>query len=103
VSPLELSVLRSQFGSMQKTLRFKRHKEKQFVLQMGRCFYCREKFYEDYQIIKAGVVVNRYRHIEVDHIVSLSKGGTNDYSNLVLSCQPCNLEKEKEGWVNPRG
>jgi len=31
--------------------------------------------------------------LEVDHIIPVSKGGTNDIENLVTSCQPCNLGK----------
>jgi hypothetical protein len=29
----------------------------------------------------------------IDHVIPLSKGGSNDKSNLVLSCVRCNLEK----------
>lgn len=29
----------------------------------------------------------------VDHVVPLSKGGTNDYENLRLSCARCNRDK----------
>lgn len=31
--------------------------------------------------------------LEVDHIVPLSKGGTDDYLNLITSCLPCNRGK----------
>jgi len=31
--------------------------------------------------------------LEVDHIIPVSKGGTNDIEKLVTSCQPCNLGK----------
>jgi hypothetical protein len=34
-----------------------------------------------------------YGDIHIDHIVPLSKGGTNDIENLALSCKPCNLRK----------
>jgi len=32
----------------------------------------------------------------IDHIVPLAVGGTNDLSNLQLSCAPCNLKKGKQ-------
>lgn len=57
---------------------------KRMVLQRsaGRCWYC-------------GCVLNvlgqQTNHI--DHIVPVSKGGTNDPSNLVASCRQCNTEK----------
>lgn len=31
--------------------------------------------------------------LQVDHIVPVSKGGTNDILNLITSCQPCNAGK----------
>jgi 5-methylcytosine-specific restriction endonuclease McrA len=31
--------------------------------------------------------------IEIDHVVPLSKGGSNDLSNLVTACKPCNQAK----------
>lgn len=33
--------------------------------------------------------------LEVDHIVPLSKGGANDFSNLQSLCKKCHLEKSK--------
>jgi len=45
--------------------------------QKGKCAACFKK-------------LNKYH---IDHIVPLSKKGTNDKSNLQLLCAPCNLEK----------
>lgn len=46
--------------------------------QKRKCAYCRCKLGLDYH---------------VDHIVPLSKGGTNDRSNIQVACPKCNLEK----------
>lgn len=49
-----------------------------FKAQKGRCAYCHIKVRDDYH---------------VDHITALSRGGTNDRSNLQILCRPCNLSK----------
>lgn len=48
-------------------------------LQRGRCAYCRVK------------LKGKKKH--VDHITALKNGGTNDRSNLQITCQPCNQAK----------
>lgn len=47
--------------------------------QRGRCFWCGEK------------VGSKYH---VDHVVPLSKGGSNGPSNIVIACPSCNLRKK---------
>ena len=49
-----------------------------YRLQRGRCAYCRTALKEKYH---------------VDHILPLARGGTNDRSNLQLTCVDCNLRK----------
>jgi len=49
-----------------------------FVLQKGKCACCLKSIKKGYQ---------------VDHIVALSKGGSNDKYNLQLLCAPCNSFK----------
>lgn len=49
-----------------------------YGLQGGKCAYCKKK-------------VGRKYHI--DHIVPLSKGGSNWAANLQILCQPCNQRK----------
>lgn len=51
-----------------------------FERDHGHCAYC-----------KGQLLYNETWHI--DHIKPISKGGTNDLTNLVLSCARCNLEK----------
>lgn len=46
--------------------------------QGGKCAYCRTGLKSKYH---------------VDHILALSKGGSNDRSNLQILCQPCNQSK----------
>lgn len=54
------------------------------ILQEHKCFYCEEE-YTDYH---------------VDHMIPLSRGGTNDISNLAIACPSCNLRKHaKMPWV----
>ena len=49
-----------------------------FVLQKGRCADCQRSIKKGYHI---------------DHIQPLSKGGTNNRSNIQLLCQSCNCRK----------
>lgn len=50
-----------------------------FKAQRGRCAYCRTPLKPGYH---------------VDHITALSKGGSNDRSNLQLLCALCNIKKK---------
>lgn len=50
-----------------------------FRMQKGMCAYCR-------------VSLKKVRTHE-DHITALSRGGSNDRSNLQILCKPCNLTK----------
>jgi 5-methylcytosine-specific restriction endonuclease McrA len=46
--------------------------------QKGRCFWCQEK-------------VGRSYH--VDHVMPISRGGSNGPENIVIACASCNLSK----------
>jgi len=52
--------------------------QQQVERQKSRCYYCKVKLSKVYH---------------ADHIVPLSRGGTNDISNIVLACPACNLRK----------
>lgn len=47
--------------------------------QRGRCWYCGAIFQDS--------------HYHADHRIPLSRGGSNDPSNIVLACPTCNLSK----------
>ena len=51
--------------------------------QENKCYYCSKPFFNGN--------LERDRHIE--HKIPLSRGGSNDISNIVLSCSKCNREK----------
>lgn len=46
----------------------------------GRCFYC-------------GIKVEPFGNWEPDHLLPKSRGGRDEFSNLVVACQPCNRSK----------
>jgi len=60
----------------------------QFKAQGGRCWWCGKK-------LKLTVKHNTRTRIgyDVDHRIPLTKGGSNDPSNLVLACPSCNSSK----------
>ena len=56
-----------------------------FDLQRGMCPVCRQKLPDAYH---------------VDHVVALSRGGSNDPDNLQLLCPPCNASKHAKDPVS---
>jgi len=53
-----------------------------YKLQSYKCVYC-----------KCSILNNNYH---IDHIMPLSKGGTNELSNIQLLCPDCNLKKNNK-------
>ena len=53
----------------------------QYDRQKGRCYYCDILVHDEYH---------------VDHVIPLSKGGSNGPDNLVISCPPCNRSKHNK-------
>lgn len=56
-----------------------------FKAAKGRCFYCDRKVKEDGK--------NSDETFVVDRLTPKKRGGTDDFSNLVCSCQSCNTSK----------
>jgi 5-methylcytosine-specific restriction endonuclease McrA len=50
--------------------------------QEGHCAYC-----------GIGIFPDLYKDMHIDHVMPLSRGGSNAPDNLVLTCQPCNQSK----------
>lgn len=59
-------------------------------LQAERCFYCFASLLGDDGTVNG---FNNPTTCHKDHFLSLVSGGTNDISNIVLSCPSCNHEK----------
>jgi 5-methylcytosine-specific restriction endonuclease McrA len=53
-----------------------------FEQQDGLCFYCGELLYSSFD-----------KEVHIEHKTPISRGGTSDISNLVLSCSACNFAK----------
>ena len=49
----------------------------------GKCFYCKTASAEQPSVLE----------MTIDHVEALAIGGTNDLTNLVVACKPCNQKK----------
>lgn len=52
--------------------------KQQYENQRGKCYYCHKKVGNDYH---------------VDHVIPLSRGGSNGPENIVIACPTCNCSK----------
>ncbi len=57
--------------------------QQQYKNQRGKCYYCKKKVGKTYH---------------VDHVIPLSKGGSNGPENIVIACPRCNLRKNANIW-----
>lgn len=62
-------------------------KQRVYNATQGRCYYCNTTL---------GGFSRRYHRWEIDHYYPISRGGTNDFSNLVASCFACNRAKSSK-------
>lgn len=54
---------------------------------------------DNYRCVECGAT-NKETTLEIDHIIPVSKGGTNDISNLQTLCKACNRAKSATIWDN---
>lgn len=73
------SITWREYQELRKTEAFKKWWKRQYARQHALCYYCK--------------ITLKDKRVNVEHIIPMSKGGTNKYKNLVLSCAPCNKEK----------
>jgi 5-methylcytosine-specific restriction endonuclease McrA len=65
-----------------------------------------EELYAKQQHHCAGCGASIRKRYEVDHIIPVTRGGTNDISNIQLLCMPCNRTKHNklpEQWAREQG
>lgn len=69
----------------------------QLKRQKGKCYWCGKKLNKDVDVDAP----------QVDHVIPLARGGTNDISNIVIACAACNQSKNdslpSEWRNNPSG
>lgn len=59
----------------------------------GVCYYCGRKLENENVLDWGGKVVAVQHYWNVDHMLPVSKGGTNDIENLAPACKGCNSFK----------
>lgn len=64
--------------------------KRRLVLVDPCCIYCRRPLYYDHP--EHGRLPDQ-KYATLDHLVPISKGGTDDDLNLVLACSACNVAK----------
>lgn len=85
--------------------------KRQFGIQGGKCYYCLRPFPHKESVrnrlgkrYKRGYITAIY---DIEHLVPISRGGSNYPYNVVLACAPCNIakgtqtDKEFTGLVKP--
>ena len=71
----------------------RRRKRRALALRDGAsCFYCGRQ-------LATGEPFSRPT---IEHVVPVSRGGSNALENLVLACKPCNLAKGDQIWEGGR-
>lgn len=94
----ELARLRSRISTMRRRVKVGNFERSDLMAmyeeQENRCAYC-------------GITIfwNIPNDIHVDHVIPVTKSGTNDLDNLALTCADCNLSKHDlslEEWMTTR-
>lgn len=80
--------------------RIKTHREKAFVEQSGRCFYCSAEMWLDRPerfASKHGLSERQARRFQctAEHLVARCDGGPDSQNNIVAACAFCNSTRHK--------
>jgi 5-methylcytosine-specific restriction endonuclease McrA len=100
------SDLRRKFQQLKGTRRYRKRIDELKRSLDGNCTYCGHALFEDEVVMyrhpeefwklypdMPRSFINRTWHYQVDHVIPLSRGGTNDFSNFTLACPTCNNRK----------
>lgn len=67
-----------------------------YRLTEGKCFYCFRGLAHDEEISCDGFAPDGKELLTVDHVIPRSRGGVDNISNLVPSCNFCNAQKREK-------
>lgn len=73
-------------------------KRRVILLSGGFCYHCKKKATTasiDKKKIPA-IYDEKGRRFNIDHLIPLCIGGSNEEKNLVISCQDCNFKKARQ-------
>jgi hypothetical protein len=85
----EYRMAKEEFAKLKDTREFQVWRNNQFSAQYKKCAWCKQS-------------IDR-KPTEVDHIIPLWVGGSNEWENLVLSCPDCNAKKGSSvGYARPK-
>ena len=71
----------------------KKHRYEIYLKDNFTCVYCNLKFNIPNLWNKKDAIHNGKMFLEIDHIIPLSKGGSDNIENKQCLCQKCNLKK----------
>lgn len=81
------TVIRAQYNELRQTAGFKRWRRRQYLRQWSLCCYCLRP--------------TPWTVMHCDHVRAVAVGGGNGYSNFMLACGPCNMEKSAQVLTRP--